>query len=304
MEISGSSRPEADSNPEKMAKLASSLHTVAKLEVIRIPFDVTVVGEALGCQIDIGTKARTPSIITHPFEKDPSEFDVPVDLLEKGRIHVVMEAISLLKNDKGLSVPIVAGIEGPADLSSYLCGIKPFLKLTVKKPEIARKIVEKCVDACITCANAYFLSGADAVVLADATSSPEMIGPAAFREIIKPELVRFNENIQGHSILHICGEIDSIVPDILECGFSAISVEENVKDLEYVVNSAHSNNIAVIGNISTAHTLYIKTPNDVRKEAFECLDTDIDILAPGCGLAPETPLRNLLAMVEARNEYV
>jgi [methyl-Co(III) methanol-specific corrinoid protein]:coenzyme M methyltransferase len=287
-----------------MAKLASSLHTVAKLEVIRIPFDVTVVGEALGCQIDIGTKARTPSIITHPFEKDPAEFNVPVDLLEKGRIHVVMEAISLLKNDKGLSVPIVAGIEGPADLSSYLCGIKPFLKLTVKKPEIARKIVEKCVDACIACANAYFLSGADAVVLADATSSPEMIGPAAFREIIKPELVRFNENIQGHSILHICGEIDSIVPDILECGFSAISVEENVKDLEYVVNSAHSNNIAVIGNISTAHTLYIKTPNDVRKEAFECLDTDIDILAPGCGLAPETPLRNLLAMVEARNEYV
>ena len=304
MEISGSSRPEADSNPEKMAKLASSLHTVAKLEVIRIPFDVTVVGEALGCQIDIGTKARTPSIITHPFEKDPAEFDVPVDLLEKGRIHVVMEAISLLKNDKGLSVPIVAGIEGPADLSSYLCGIKPFLKLTVKKPEIARKIVEKCVDACIACANAYFLSGVDAVVLADATSSPEMIGPAAFREIIKPELVRFNENIQGHSILHICGEIDSIVPDILECGFSAISVEENVKDLEYVVNSAHSNNIAVIGNISTAHTLYINTPNDVRKEAFECLDTDIDILAPGCGLAPETPLRNLLAMVEARNEYV
>jgi [methyl-Co(III) methanol-specific corrinoid protein]:coenzyme M methyltransferase len=304
MEISAASRPEADSNPEKMAKLASSLHTVAKLEVIRIPFDVTVVGEALGCQIDIGTKARTPSIITHPFEKDPAEFDVPVDLLEKGRIHVVMEAISLLKNDKGLSVPIVAGIEGPADLSSYLCEIKPFLKLTVKKPEIARKIVEKCVDACITCANAYFLSGADAVVLADATSSPEMIGPAAFREIIKPELVRFNENIQGHSILHICGEIDSIVPDILECGFSAISVEENVKDLEYVVNSAHSNNIAVIGNISTAHTLYIKTPNDVRKEAFECLDTDIDILAPGCGLAPETPLRNLIAMVEARNEYV
>ncbi|MDK2938201.1 MAG: [methyl-Co(III) methanol/glycine betaine-specific corrinoid protein]:coenzyme methyltransferase [Methanolobus sp.] len=304
MEISGSSRPEADSNPKKMAKLASSLHTVAKLEVIRIPFDVTVVGEALGCQIDIGTKARTPSIITHPFEKDPAEFDVPVDLLEKGRIHVVMEAISLLKNDKELPVPIVAGIEGPADLSSYLYGIKPFLKLTVKKPESAKKIVEKCVDACITCANAYFLSGADAVVLADATSSPGMIGPETFRKIVKPELVRFNENIQGHSILHICGEIDSIVPDILECGFSAISVEENVKDLEYVVNSAHSNNIAVIGNISTAHTLYIKTPNDVREEAFKCLDADIDILAPGCGLAPETPLRNLLAMVEARDEYV
>ncbi|WMW24747.1 methylcobamide:CoM methyltransferase MtaA [Methanolobus sediminis] len=301
MDISGVSRPEADRNAEKMAKLASSLHTVAKFEVIRIPFDVTVVGEALGCQIDIGTKARTPSIITHPFEKEPEDFDVPVDLLKRGRIPVVMEAISLLKNDKGLQVPIVAGIEGAADLSSHLCGIKPFLKLTIKKPEIAKSIVEKCIDACIICANAYFLSGADALVVADALSSPEMMGPDAFRRIVKPALTRFNESIKGHSILHICGEVDSIIPDILECGFSAISVEENVKDLEYVIDSAHSKNTAVIGNISTADTLYRKTPADVKKEAFRCLDADIDILAPGCGLVPETPLENLLAIVDARN---
>ncbi|MBP1908960.1 methylcobamide:CoM methyltransferase MtaA [Methanolobus bombayensis] len=303
MDISGASRPEADRDPEKMVKLASSFHTVARFEVIRIPFDVTVVGEALGCQVDIGTKARTPSIITHPFDKDPSEFNVPADLLERGRIPVVMEAISILKNDQGLEAPLVAGVEGPADLASYLCGIKSFLKLTVKKPEIAREIVEKCVDACIVCANTYLHSGADAVVVADSLSSPEMIGPDAFRNIVKPALIRFNEKINDHSILHICGEVDSIIPDMLECGFNAISVEENVKDLEYIINSAHRNNTAVIGNVSTADTLYRKAPEDVRKEAFKCLDANIDILAPGCGLAPETPLRNLLAMVEARDKY-
>jgi [methyl-Co(III) methanol-specific corrinoid protein]:coenzyme M methyltransferase len=303
MDISRANRPEADRDPEKMARLASSLHTVSKFEVIRIPFDVTVVGEALGCQIDIGTKARTPSIITHPFENDPAEFNVPIDLLERGRIPVVMEAMSLLKNNQKLQVPLVAGIEGPADLASYLCGIRSFLKLTIKEPEIAKTIIEKCIDACIICANAYLLSGADAVVVADALSSPEMMGPYAFREVVKPALIRFNESIKGHSILHICGEVDSIIPDILECGFSAISVEENVKDLRYVIDSAHSKNTAVIGNISTADTLYRRTPEDVRKEVFRCLDAEIDILAPGCGMAPETPLRNLLAMVDARDDY-
>jgi [methyl-Co(III) methanol-specific corrinoid protein]:coenzyme M methyltransferase len=304
MDISGACRPEADRNPVQMAKLASSLHTDAKLEVIRIPFDVTVIGEALGCQIDSGTKARTPSVITHPFEDEPENFEISTDLLERGRIPVVMEAISILKNDPGLQVPLVAGIEGPADLASYLCGIKSFLKWTVKKPEIARNIIEKCIDACITCANAYLFSGADAVVIADSLSSPEMMGPDAFRQIVKPALIRFNKSIRGYSILHICGETDSIMTDILECGFSAISIEENVKDLKYMIDSAHNNNTAIIGNISTADTLYRKTPEDVRKDAFQCLDANIDILAPGCGMAPETPVENIQAMVKARDDYV
>lgn len=304
MNISGANRPEADKNPAKMAKLASSLHSIAKFEVIRIPFDVTVIGEALGCQIDPGTKARTPSIISNPFEDDPQEFEIPIDLLKRGRIPVVMEASSLLKSDPRLQVPLVAGIEGPADLASYLCGINTFLKLTIKKPEIAKSIIEKCIDACIICANAYIDSGADAVVIADALSSPDMMGPDAFRELVKPALIRYNKSIKGHTILHICGETDSIIPDMLECGFSAISIEENVKDLKYVIDLAHRNNTAMIGNISTSNTLYAKTPDDVVKEAFQCLDAKIDVLAPGCGIAPETPLRNLLAMVKARDDYV
>ena len=67
-----------------MVKLASSLHTIAKFEVIRYPFDVTVIGEALGCDIDTGTRARPPSIITHPFETNPDKLQIPVDLFATG----------------------------------------------------------------------------------------------------------------------------------------------------------------------------------------------------------------------------
>ncbi|HII80316.1 MAG TPA: hypothetical protein HA261_07975 [Methanosarcina sp.] len=40
-----------------------------------------------------------------------------------------------------------------------------------------------------------------------------------------------------------------------------------------------------------------------QKEAFRCLESGVYILAPGCGLAPKTPLRDLKALVEARNEF-
>jgi [methyl-Co(III) methanol-specific corrinoid protein]:coenzyme M methyltransferase len=38
-------------------------------------------------------------------------------------------------------------------------------------------------------------------------------------------------------------------------------------------------------------------------EAKACLEDGIDILAPGCGLAPHTPLENIKALFRARDEY-
>jgi [methyl-Co(III) methanol-specific corrinoid protein]:coenzyme M methyltransferase len=45
------------------------------------------------------------------------------------------------------------------------------------------------------------------------------------------------------------------------------------------------------------------SPERVTAEAKKCVNDGVDILAPGCGLAPHTPLRNLEAFVHARDEY-
>ncbi|MGQ9468562.1 MAG: uroporphyrinogen decarboxylase family protein [Nitrososphaerales archaeon] len=43
--------PEAHKNPEKMAKLAIASQNLTGLENIKVPFDVVVEAEALGCGI-------------------------------------------------------------------------------------------------------------------------------------------------------------------------------------------------------------------------------------------------------------
>ncbi|MDG6244933.1 MAG: uroporphyrinogen decarboxylase family protein [Methanolobus sp.] len=91
-----------------------------------------------------------------------------------------------------------------------------------------------------------------------------------------------------------------ILTDMFECGFNAISIEDSVSDLGQIIDMAHTKNVVLAGNISTSQTLYSKSPEDVRNEAFNCLKAGIDILAPGCGIAPETPLKNLHAMVKTR----
>ena len=113
--------------------------------------------------------------------------------MQRGRIPVVLEASSLIRNEIEDEIPMVAGIEGPFDPTSSLCGSSSFLMWTINNPDTVKVVIEKCIDACIICAKAYLRSGANAVVMAEALSSPEMMGPDAFRQFVKPALIRFTK---------------------------------------------------------------------------------------------------------------
>ena len=59
----------------------------------------------------------------------------------------------------------------------------------------------------------------------------------------------------------------------------------------------------VCGNISTSKTLFRGTPEEVRGEVLEALEKGVDVVAPSCGIAASSPLENIQAMVNARNEF-
>lgn len=303
MDLSGAARPEADSQPEKMAMLAFSQYVNASFETLRYPFDMVVLAEAMGCTINPGTKARTPAVLKGPMEISPAVPELPEDLLERGRIPAVLKVTEILREKAGSKLPLIVGVEGPADLAASLCGTTRFLKWTINKPHIVKRLVELCTDACIIYSRECLRRGADVVVIADAVSSPDMISPDVFRTLIKPGMGRIPKALGGKSVLHICGAADPIIADMAECGFDGLSLEEGIKDLKAAVHTAHEAGAAVIGSVSTSRTLYRGSPEDVKREAFECLGSGVDVLAPGCGIAPETPLRNLKALVEARNEF-
>lgn len=304
MDLCGAARPEADNQSEKMAILAFSQYVNASFETLRYPFDVVVLAEAMGCIVDPGTKAKLPTVLKGPMEISPAVPELPEDLLERGRIPAVLRATEILREKAGSTLPLIVGMEGPADLATYLCGTTRFLKWTIKRPHIVTRLIDLCTDACIVYARECLKRGADVVVITDAISSPDMISPDAFRTLIKPRMGRIPKALgSGKTVLHICGAADSIIYDMIECGFDGLSLEEGIKDLKTATETAHESGVAVIGSVSTSRTLLRGSPEDVKKEAFRCLRNGVDILAPGCGLAPETPLRNLKAMVEARNEF-
>ena len=61
--------------------------------------------------------------------------------------------------------------------------------------------------------------------------------------------------------------------------------------------------VILMGDVDTISTLYLMDPETVRSECERTIADGIQILAPGCAVAPGTPLENLLAMVDVARSH-
>lgn len=303
MEMTGAYWPQANYDASKMAALALGGHEIAGFENVRCPFCTTVLAETLGCTVAEGSVDIQPYVTDFPCKnkKDVKNISVPDPLLESKRTSVVLDAVGILKEQVGEDVPVVAGLVGPAGLASMLAGMKNYLMWFVTNPEIVEELMGVLTDACIEYANGLLERGADAVTLIDSEAGPDIIAPEMFEASVFPLYRKFCREVNGLKILHMCGDATSVLNPLADAGFEGISIEEKVS--VSFAKRIVGNRVRLIGNVSPSDTLLMKGPEEVMIEARACLEDDIDILAPGCGLAPHTPLENIKTLVRARNEY-
>ena len=124
MDEVGAPWPEAHSDPDKMAKLAIANYELSGLEAVRVPYCLTVLAEAMGCEVNMGTVSRQPSVTAHPYTKDLEDMKMPENLLDMGRIRAVLDSIKIIRERVGPDVPIIGGLEGPITLASDLASVK------------------------------------------------------------------------------------------------------------------------------------------------------------------------------------
>lgn len=306
MDMTGAFWPEAHSDPEKMAKLAIAGHEIAGFEAVRYPYCLTVLAETMGCDVRMGTKDIQPSVLSHPFSKGRENLGIPENLLEKGRIPAVLKAteilVDMIENKKGRKIPLIAGMEGPLTVFTHIAEIKNCLIWALKKPDYFNTFMETCTELCIEYASTLFDHGADALCMPDGgIVGSRMMPPSVLEDSVKPFYKRLCRKVNGPVILHICGDAGDSLRTLSECGFEAISIEEKVS--LKAAKEAIGDRARLIGNVSPSRTLLFGTPDAVKAEAKQCLSAGVDILAPGCGIAPGTPLSNIRALVEARDEW-
>ena len=106
---------------------------------------------------------------------------------------------------------------------------------------------------------------------------------------------------------HSDGDISSIIPELIEIGIDVLNpVQPECLDPAQVKRE-YGDRLAFWGTISIQRTMPFGTPEDVRQEVRDRVNTVGRsgglLLAPTHVLEPEVPWENIVALFEAIEEY-
>ena len=299
-EIIGIYWPEAFRDSKKMARLAIESQKITGLECVNIGYEFSILPEALGCEIKYyDNPGLKPAIISHPFQR-PEDLKMPDDLLERGRIPVVIEAIHLVRKEVGDFLPISSFIFGPYSLAGEIAEPLRLIKLSLKDPKTAKEFVDLAVEVIIEYGKAQYRAGSDVLSLGEPLGTPDKAGPEAFRELVKPALIKIADNLKGIRIMHLCGDIERFIPEMVDIGFDAICVKQSVDiaKIKPIVGD-----VRITGNVESRGVLTHGTPEEVRVVARKALEAGVDILEPSCGIEAMMPIENIKALVEEAERF-
>ncbi len=306
MESCGAFWPDAHRDADKMARLSYEAHAVVGFESVRVPFDINVESEALGCVLDY-TKGRgkgidiQPSIkeISVPNKEDLGKVQVP-DPRKSGRMPVVIEAVRLLRQKVGDEIPVIAAVVAPFMIAGQIRSVDLFMRDLVKDPGFAHDLLDKCYQTCLTYAQALVEAGADVITLIDATASPDLVSPKYFGDFAKAYSKKVAVQLGVPTILHICGKTEAILDQMAEIA-NGVSVDSSVDMSE--VKRVLGRRAAAAGNIDVNTTLLFGSKEEIEASVKTCIEKGTNLLTTGCGIGPRTPTENLITMVNAGKKY-
>lgn len=290
--------PEAHHEPLLMVKLAAAAHEVLGLESMKLPFDLTVEAGALESKIDYGTLTTLPQVTEHHY-RDPEEIIIEKELLKKGRIPLVLEAIRIARKEYGDRIPVISSIVGPLTVSGMLFGIDNLFFWMLEEPEKYALALRKVTSLCIVYAEEQFKTGTHIVQMAEPSASGDLISPQQFAKFVAPYHREICHAFELPVVIHICGNITCHLQSIAEIGARGISFEDKT-DIREVVKQLKGKT-ALIGYVPTS-LLLNGTPEEVYLYSLECLRAGVDVLNSGCAWPLAAPNENIKAMIRASRD--
>ena len=191
-----------------------------------VPFDMCTIPEALGLAASIYEDANEILYPTIPAKwATPEEVRLPEDYMDQGRMPVVSQAITTLKERIGKTHAIGTWILGPFTLAGQLVELDVLMKMTYKAKTKVEGLLDTLTELIINLGVHYRDIGADYVSLREMGTGADLLSPGMFKTLVQPRLRRIFKAWDSPKILHICGSTDLIIELMNDCGAQAISVD-------------------------------------------------------------------------------
>ena len=144
-------------NPTKIANSLAAIHQRLRLDGVTCYFDLFLVAEALGCQLNLST---SPPALERPTRETALKMlQQRGDVKQRGRLPVALEVVHRLRGTLRNSPALVIGLPGPLRIAQQLFG-QDLLRELAAGDDDALDSFETLVEITLSVAQAFCLAGA------------------------------------------------------------------------------------------------------------------------------------------------
>ena len=262
--------------------------------------DILLILEPLGIELEFA-KGEGP-VIHNPVRR-PTDVDRLRELQDPGELHFVYEAIRQTRNALKPDLPLIGFCGAPFTLASYMTeggGSKNYVhtkRLMYDDPGAWHAMMELVSRALVKYLNAQIEAGAQAVQLFD--SWVGCLSPDDYREFVLPHTKRVISGVtKGVPVIHFGTGTATLLELMREAGGDVLGLDWRVRLDEGWRRVGHD--VAVMGNLDPV-VLFAKQ-DVLRQQTKKILEQaggrPGHIFNLGHGILPETPVENVIALVE------
>ncbi len=294
-------------DPEVISRSLISSVEKYDLDGVLVDVDTATLAGALG--VPMNFPEDQPALARGHALRSLSEVDglEPAGIAEDARVQVWLEAVRLLCRYFGNEVFIRGNCDQCAfSLAGMMRGTGEWL-LDLTDPdnhERAHRLLAHCSDATTQFISLMARTGAHMVSNGDSPAGPEVISPGMYREFALPyemQVVRHAHTLALPYALHICGNVNLILNDMMSTGADAFEID--FKTDMHLAEKTLRSRATFIGNLDPNGVLSLGDPPLVSRKTKELLDCFRDnprfILNAGCAIPATTPSENIHAMIQA-----
>ena len=274
------------------------------LDGILLDIDTAILASAVGVPVDFPeddpARVHEPVLLSLSQVKDLK----PVDVSKNERIQIALEAAGILKKYFGNEIYIRGNCDqAPFSLASMMRTPAEWMMDIMMGDELVFRLLDYCTDACIQFVKLMAGKGVHMISNGDSPAGPEMISPEMYKIFAWPyekKIVDCSHQLKLPYMLHICGNTNLILQDMLETGLDA--VELDYKTNLQLIHSIYKDSAVVSGTVDPSGVFALGSPELVEEKTREILELYKDsprlIMNAGCAIPPNTPEENIWRFIK------
>ncbi len=181
-------------NPTKIANSLAAIHQRLRLDGVTCYYDLFLVAEALGCQLNLST---SPPALERPTRETALKMlQQRGDVKQRGRLPVALEVVHRLRGTLRNSPALVIGLPGPLRIAQQLFG-QDVLRELAAGDDDALDSFETLVEITLSVAQAFCLAGTHLLYF------DELDVPVEFLAIWQETMVAVWKTVRFHGALPV-----------------------------------------------------------------------------------------------------